>query len=50
MWSEKRHNACKSQERRAVWAIASARSAGLARHDYIFIYFTKKRIFNIKNI
>jgi hypothetical protein len=24
-----------------VWAVASARSADPARHDYIFIYFTK---------
>jgi hypothetical protein len=40
MWSQKRPNACKSQERRA-WAVASACSAGPARHDYIF-YFTKK--------
>jgi hypothetical protein len=54
MWSQKRPNDCKSQERHAVlglqpWPIV------LAQHDYIF-YFTKnvytyiQFTFNIKNI
>jgi hypothetical protein len=55
MWSPKRSNAYKSQERRArAWVVASARSAGPARHDYIFyfknVYTYIKFIFNIKNI
>jgi hypothetical protein len=44
MWSQKRPNVCKSQERRAsTWIVASARSAGLPRHDYFFIL--QKRIY-----
>jgi hypothetical protein len=35
MWSQKQPNAYKSQERRA-WAVASVRSVGPVRHDYIF--------------
>jgi hypothetical protein len=45
MWSLKRPNACKSQERRA----GSARSAGSARHDYIF-FILQKRYIHIYNL
>jgi hypothetical protein len=55
MWSQKRPNACKSQERRGVLGCSLARSAGPARHDYFFIlqknvYTYIQFIFNIKNI
>jgi hypothetical protein len=56
MWSQKRSNACKSEERRAMLGLYP-RSVVLARPDMIiFFYFTKnvytyiQFIFNIKNI
>jgi hypothetical protein len=46
MWSQKRPNACKSQERRAVFEL-------LPRPDtiiYIYIYYLKKMYINIDNL
>jgi hypothetical protein len=40
MWSQKQSNA---------WAVASARSAGPARHDYIFLFY-KKTYIHIYNL
>jgi hypothetical protein len=33
-----------------AWAVASARSTGPARHDYLFLYFTKKMYIHIYNL
>jgi hypothetical protein len=48
MWSQKRPNACKSQER--ALAKASARSAGPVRHDYFFLQKTYIPIYNLYSI
>jgi hypothetical protein len=49
IWSLKRPNACKSQERRAVLGLYP-RPVVLARHDYIYFLFYKKTYVHIYNL